>query len=561
MWVNRDSGTEQIDAVVARVSENAYWLFDTAASFDLRGVDAAVREFQNAVWPRVTGTFGPIWTPGIDGDPRLLILHTRLRTGVGGYFSGADSYPREIQKFSNEREIIYITTSGAAPGTRDYMATLAHELQHAVHWASDAGEDSWVNEGLSEIASELAGYRVGSVGAYLRDPATSLTEWPPNIGESAPSYGAATLFFEYLMDHYGGEGAARAIVAAPADGLESISGYLAAAGYPERALDVFRDWVVATYLDEPSGRYSYSRRDLRLGVRLVTSFVLTPTTVDGSAAPLSANYYVISMGAPEVRLEFKGSPVAELFPAAPESGESCWWGNAGDSIDTTLTRRVDLRTLSPGAPATLEYSLWHDIEDGWDYAYVEASLDAGVTWTVLQGLTTTATNPNGNSYGHGYTGSSGASELPDGTPRSRPDGAPGFWLRESVDLSPYSGRQVLVRFEYITDDAVHGRGLCLDSFAIPVLGWQDDTESPGDWDPQGFVRVNHRIPQDYLVQIVRQPAGGQVAVSQLQVRPDGTGEATVSGLAPDDKIAVIVSPITAGVAGTAKYSLKVERGG
>ena len=81
-------------------------------------------------------------------------------------------------------------------------------------------------------------------------------------------------------------------------------------------------------------------------------------------------------------------------------------------------------------------------------------------------------------------------------------------MRESADLSPYSGQEVLVRFEYITDDAIHGRGLCLDSFAIPVLGWQDDTESPGDWDAQGFVRVNHRIPQDYLVQVIRQPASG-----------------------------------------------------
>jgi hypothetical protein len=561
MWVNRDGGTEQMDAVVVRVSDNAYWLFDAAVNVDQRGLDTAVREFENVVWPRVTGTFGPIWTPGIDGDPHLLVLHTRLRLGVGGYFSGADSYPRAIQKFSNEREVIYISLDGAAPGTRDYLATLAHELQHAVHWAADPDEDTWLNEGLSEIASEVAGYRVGSVAAFLRAPATSLTEWPPNISESAPNYGASTLFFEYLMDHYGGEPAGKAIVTEQADGLESVSRYLATAGYRERALDVFRDWLVATYLDEPSGRYSYSRRDLRLGVRLVTEFVLTPTTIEESAPPLAANYYVISIGAPEVRLEFKGSPVAELFPAAPESGDSCWWGNAGDSIDTTLTRRADLRTLKPGAPATLEYSIWHVIEDGWDYAYVEASLDAGATWSVLQGSTTTSANPNGTSYGHGYTGSSGSPAGPAGSPRSQPDGASGRWLRESADLSPYSGQEVLVRFEYITDDAVHGRGLCLDSFAIPELGWQDDTESPGDWDAQGFARVNHRIPQDYLVQLIRQPANGQVTVSQMHVRPDGTGEATVSGLASDDKLAVIVSPITAGVAGAAKYSLKVERGG
>ena len=551
MWVNREAGNVQIDAVVARVSENAYWLFDSRLGTDHRGLDAAVEEFEKNVWPRVTGVFGPIWTPGIDGDPRLLILHAEVRSGVGGYFSGADSYPRSIQKHSNEREIIYISSNGPAPGTRSYMATLAHELQHAVHWAADPDEDTWVNEGLSEVASEIAGYRVGSIAAYLRQPDTSLTEWAANIVETGPNYGAAALFFEYLMDHYGGEAALKAVVAEPADGLESVDRYLAKAGYKERALDVFRDWLVATYLDEASGKYSYPRRDLHQGVRLLTEFVLTPTTAEGSVQPMGARFYSVSIGATEVRLRFTGDPVAELFPAKPRSGDSCWWGNAGDSIDTALTRKVDLSRVASGSKATLEYSVWLDVEKDWDYAFVAVSTDSGSTWTLLPAQHTTDTNPNGNSYGQSYTGRS-ADEF---------GAEPGGWLRESVDLSPYAGQEVLVRFEYITDDAVHGRGVCLDDFAITELGWKDDSETAGDWTSEGFARVNNQIPQDYLVQVIRQPANGPVSVVQMPVRPDGTGELTVSGVASDEKVVVIVSPVTAGVAGSAKYTLKVEKGG
>lgn len=550
MWVNREAGNVQVTAIVSRVSENAYWLFEEGVDVDRRNLDTAVREFESAVWPKVTGVFGPIWTPGVDGDPRLVILHARLRPGVAGYFSGADSYPRSIQKHSNEREIIYMSTTTPV-GTRDYLATLAHELQHAVHWAADADEDTWLNEGLSEVASELAGFHIISVASYLRAPATSLTEWPAQISESGPNYGAAALFFEYFMDHYGGEAALRGLVEEPADGLDAVNRYLEKAGYRERALDVYRDWLVANYLDEVSGRYSHPRRDLHSGVRLKTDFILTPVTVEESLPPLGAHYYVASLGARDVRLQFKGDPVAELFPASPFSGDSCWWGNAGDSIDTTLTRRVDLSSARAGSATTLKYAIWFDIEADWDYAYVEVSTDGGSTWTALPAGATTDANPNGNSYGHAYTG---LSRL---VSRSAGEG----WIEESVDLSAYAGQELQVRFEYITDDAVHGRGVCLDDFAIPEVGWYDDAETPGDWVSEGFARVNNKIPQDYLLLVIRQPADGPAAVLQMPVSGDGSGGTTVIGLSPDEKLAVIISPVTAGVAGLARYTLTVEKGG
>ena len=37
-------------------------------------------------------------------------------------------------------------------GSNQYLSVLAHELQHAVHWNGDRTEDTWVNEGLSEVA-------------------------------------------------------------------------------------------------------------------------------------------------------------------------------------------------------------------------------------------------------------------------------------------------------------------------------------------------------------------------------------------------------------------------
>ena len=38
------------------------------------------------------------------------------------------------------------------PNSSFYDGTLAHEFQHMIHWANDRNEDTWVNEGMSDLA-------------------------------------------------------------------------------------------------------------------------------------------------------------------------------------------------------------------------------------------------------------------------------------------------------------------------------------------------------------------------------------------------------------------------
>ena len=136
----------------------------------------------------------------------------------------------------------------------------------------------------------------------------------------------------------------------------------------------------------------------------------------------------------------------------------------------------------------------------WDFAYVEVSGDGGETWTILETTLTTNENPNGTSFGPGITGESTG------------------WVEDSVDLTPYAGGEVLIRFEYVTDDAVNGRGLCLDDFVLAEIGWTDDAESDGGWEANGFARLNNLVPEEFLVQIVRKGPGGR-----------GRGHATAPG--------------------------------
>ena len=48
------------------------------------------------------------------------------------------------------------STEKARP--RNYEGIFAHEYQHLLHYYTDPGEDTWLNEGLSDYAQTLVGY-------------------------------------------------------------------------------------------------------------------------------------------------------------------------------------------------------------------------------------------------------------------------------------------------------------------------------------------------------------------------------------------------------------------
>ena len=171
--------TEQYesDFVLRLVTPGAYWFVEDGVEVEQEALERSAYDFENTIYPRVTGVFGKEWTPGVDGDPRLYVINANLR-GVGGYFNSADEYPSAIRPVSNEIEAIYINVRYLPPGSEIYLQVLAHELQHAVHWKADVSEETWVNEGLSELAVVIAGFAEPSILEFRRAGPTSLIHWP-----------------------------------------------------------------------------------------------------------------------------------------------------------------------------------------------------------------------------------------------------------------------------------------------------------------------------------------------------------------------------------------------
>jgi hypothetical protein len=187
-------------------------------------------------------------------------------------------------------------------------------------------------------------------------------------------------------------------------------------------------------------------------------------------------------------INFKGSTTVRLVPTDPHSGSYVFWSNKSDVSDTTLSRQFDLSGIS--GPVALSYWTWFDIEQDYDYVYLEASTD-GQKWNLLAPPSCTNSNPAGSAYGCGYSGQSNG------------------WKQETVDLSQFSNQKIWLRFEYITDQAVTGKGFIVDDISIPALNYQEDFESgDGGWQAAGFVRIQNVVPQTFRLALITHSTSG-----------------------------------------------------
>ncbi|MCH7605967.1 MAG: immune inhibitor A [Chloroflexi bacterium] len=517
----------QSDFELRLVSDHAYWYVESGQSVRQQDLERSAAVFEEDIYPRVTAAFGTEWNPGVDNDPHLNILNGALK-GPAGYFTSTDEYPQSVFPFSNQREIIYVNSAAFQPGTAGYLRTIAHELQHVIHWNADPSEDTWVNEGLAELAATIAGYGQDSIDLFLGGRPTSLIHWPVTSASSGANYGAASLFMHYLSDHFGGLEGLHLLLQEPGDGTAGIDAYLEGLGYNERFLDVFQDWIVANILDQTQGTYSYSGLDVRVRVR---KFIDDFSEISSVIPQYSAEYIELTSFAEPLHLRFKGTSANILLPI-DVGPAGCWWSNSGDSIDSRFTRTLDLSGLEK---VTLKYEVWYSLEDKWDYAYVQVSVDGGQKWEILEAPNTSPENPVGTSFGMGYTGDSGG------------------WIAESVDLTPYRGKRIQLRFQYVTDDAINGAGLCLRRISIPQLSSGALDEG---WQAEGFVHIDNRVRQDYIVQVIE--LGPEPRVTLIPLDDTNSGELEIPAPERADRLVVAVAAVAPKTKQPASYTLSVE---
>jgi len=147
-------------------------------------------------------------------------------------------------------------------------------------------------------------------------------------------------------------------------------------------------------------------------------------------------------------------PQKKTFINTPATGTYEYWGGQQDEIDSNMVTTVDLTGKSS---ATLTFDAWYDIEEQWDFAFVQVSADNGATW---------------KSIGNANTRSD---VVPEGYPTIL-NSMPGFtgksdgWKAQSFDLSAYAGKKVQLRLRYATDWGTSEKGFYADNIKVVADG-------------------------------------------------------------------------------------------
>lgn len=489
---------ELVTATVAAVGDYAYFWLAEGIGYEMDEATAVVERFDQELYPATIRRFGSEWNPGVDSDPRFHVLHLSYAEGDElGYFDSTNQYPRAVFSESNEAEMLHLNLAELRLGEELYYGTLVHELQHLTQWHLDPNEETWLDEGLSQLAEHLAGFETFDVSDYLNQPALPLTQW--GAGDVYAHYAASALFSIYFYEQLG-EPAVYDLAHHPANGLSSVAAVLAL-HQPERSLEQFMsDWAVANFVRDggwgAAYAYAYPFRLPRHDQRITA----VPFTETRELPQYGVRY--IELPAGEYQLSFAGDTLVELADA-PATGRQVWLAPAADNAESHLTKWFDLRQTPA---ATLQFDIWYDLEVDYDFAYLLLSRDNGQSWQLLD------PGPLGEwgSYGRGLTGQSEG------------------WQRVEISLDEFAGQEILFRWAMLSDGGIMERGVAVDNIAVPELGYLDDVEQVVGGMPspttlaEGFVPMPTAVPQVWSVQLlVYEGSHGRVESLPLDGRNQG----------------------------------------
>lgn len=133
-----------------------------------------------------------------------------------------------------------------------------------------------------------------------------------------------------------------------------------------------------------------------------------------------------------------------------------WYAN---NANTSFTTNEPINLTNASVAILSFYARWR-IEADYDYVQLKISPDNGQTWTALTGK---YTRP-------------GTIHQAFGQPLY--DDIQGTWVREEIDLSPWSGQEVMLRFNLRSDANTNADGFFFDDMSITIIDITTETPVP-----------------------------------------------------------------------------------
>lgn len=240
-------------------------------------------EFDGNIYSRLVPVFGV--PSDVDGDGKIILLILDIRDGgsdtsyVAGYFDPYNEFDpasNAAYQYSNECEMLYLDTNPGAENAAVFKETMAHEFQHLINFnqkvfvqGSQAGFDTWIDEGLSSAAERIySGVQVQDKidyfnVDYFHDIAKGqrFIAWDRgNYNTVLGSYSTVYLFFQWLnIQSTNDNSIYKVIVDSGYDdyrAVEAAKVYIT--GFTGSTFsDLLRDWNIANLLSQGSGLYGY----------------------------------------------------------------------------------------------------------------------------------------------------------------------------------------------------------------------------------------------------------------------------------------------------------------
>ena len=235
--------------------------------------------------------------------------------------------------------------------------------------------------------------------------------------------------------------------------------------------DLYHDFSVAVLIDSKQANYRYGFELLDVAIDIGTPDAPNPDAFDTPAL------------LPGVRTISGSRVIPRSWPSSPSTAwisppSHSAWTSDGDVLFSGTGDLLDnwaIFETTGGGVLSID-TLW-DLEDYWDFAFVQVSTDGGYTWTSLED------NEGYSTYDFDPSAHSTAVENLPGLTSWVPD-----WVTLSYDLSAYAGQDILVAFRLVTDWATHYGGWWIDAV------YMDDVEIFDGSDASGFKDITEVLP-------------------------------------------------------------------
>ena len=268
-------------------------------------------EFEYKIYPTLTNLFGKEDTPGIDNDPRIIVVLHKMKPTIGGYIQIEDHYSNQMYPRSNMGQIIYLNADNILSLPNNILRYhLAHEFMHLITLNQKPNAETWFSELISEFAGQIIGVDSGAITkqraqSLLYSTEINLIDW----GNSDKDYAKVYLLGLYLKEQFGNQLFSEVLKYPSENGLISFIKV-----FEKNKIDfeqAFLNWLLTNIVNDCSLGKEYCYQDSSLQNYSVITYSYHLSTqaksslsVTDSIKPWSAKWQKVTGGTGMVKLKF-----------------------------------------------------------------------------------------------------------------------------------------------------------------------------------------------------------------------------------------------------------------